>query len=77
MKARLLLVGPSTNSNEFTGLFQTQESITKMVSRLEIKFQNVNTDGIKTQLPIFFQCIIQMKQNYTSNINFEIPSSIF
>ena len=57
--------------------FQTQESVTKMVSLLDLQFQNVNTYGIEAQIKIFYQSINQMKQNYESNIKFEIPSSIF
>ena len=39
--------------------FQTEKSITKVVSRLDTKFQNVDSDGIESQ----FQIVIKILTN--------------
>ena len=39
--------------------FQAQEIIPKMVSLLDIMFQNVNTDGIESHFQIFIKVLIK------------------
>ena len=45
--------------------FQTQESITRMVIRLDTKFKNVDTDGIESK----FQIFIKVSSNWNIIIN--------
>ena len=39
--------------------FQTQESVTKMVSLIDLQFQNVNTCGIEAQIKISIKVSIK------------------
>ena len=48
-------VGPSTNCKNLPDFFWVQENFTKMASRLDMNFQNVDTDGVESP----FQMVIK------------------
>ena len=55
MKARLLNVGTSSYCNNLQDFFLVQENDTKMGIRLDIKFQNVDTDGAESSFQMFIK----------------------
>ena len=59
MKAKLLNIVLSTNCNNLQDFFEFNEMLQKMASRLDIKFQNVDTDGVEPPFQMFIKKINQ------------------
>ena len=55
MKATLLNVVPSTNCNNLQDFFDFKKILQKVANRLDIKFQNVDTDGVESPFQMFIK----------------------
>ena len=55
MKATLLNVVSSAYCNGLQDFFEFKKMLQQMASRLDIKFQNVNTDGVESPFQMFIK----------------------
>ena len=57
--------------------FGAQVSVTKMVGRLDIKFQNVDTDGVEPPSQIFIKVLTKRINIVHQIFSFKLPVSFF